>query len=124
MTQKELLEKAIELDYNEEIPLLKGIYIIQQRKLHDSGYRQMYVIGHTEYDAKINDFKYYLIGTYSDVINFQPTFENLINGLKMEIAELSLDINKNGIIHLWLRNNERLKCRIPYVSGCILEVIS
>ena len=34
---KELLDKCIKLDINKELPLFKGIYIIQQRKLHDSG---------------------------------------------------------------------------------------
>ena len=53
---KELLEKSIELDWGDEAPLFKGVYIIQQRRLHDSGFRMMYVIGHTEYDDKIKDF--------------------------------------------------------------------
>lgn len=122
MTQKELLKKAIELDINDEFPLFKGLFIIPQKQLHDSGYKQMYIVGHTDFDKEINDFKYYLIGTYSDVINLQPVFENMIHGLKMEISELSLDINKHGIIHLWLRNNEKMKIRVPYLSSCILEV--
>ena len=49
---KELLDKCIKLEMDKKLPLFKGIYIIQQRKLHDSGYRMMYVIGHTEYDRE------------------------------------------------------------------------
>ena len=49
---KELLNKCIKLEMDKKLPLFKGIYIIQQRKWHDSGYRMMYVIGHTEYDRE------------------------------------------------------------------------
>ena len=41
---------------DKKFQLFKGIYIIQQRKLHDSGYRRMYVIGHTEYDREKHCF--------------------------------------------------------------------
>ena len=41
---KELLDKCIKLEMDKKLPLFKGIYIIQQRELHDSGYRMMYVI--------------------------------------------------------------------------------
>ena len=72
MTKEELLAKAIKLGMNDQSPLLKGIYIIQERFLHDSGYRIMNVIGHTEYDPELKDYKYYLLSECSDVINFNP----------------------------------------------------
>ena len=59
--QQELLDKCVRVNVNDDIPLLDGILIIQQRRLHDSGYRMMYVIGQT-----FEDDKYYLLSTYSD----------------------------------------------------------
>lgn len=121
MTQKELLEKAIDLGYDEEYPLFRGFFIIQQRKLHDSGYRQMYVIGHTDYIYKLNDYEYYLIATYSDVISFGNGIDDLLKGNKFFIKDLSMDINKNGIIHLWSRRN-KFKVYFPHTSTCMLEI--
>ena len=54
MKAQELLDKAVNLKYGDEIPLFKGVYIIQHRKLHDSGYRLMSIIGHTEYDKELD----------------------------------------------------------------------
>ncbi len=119
---KELLDKAIYLGYTKELPSFKGIYIIQQRKLHDSGYRMMYVIGQTEYDKKIKDFHYYLVGTYSDVIDFQPMFNKLLNR-NYDMCDLHLDIDKNGIIHIWTNSNKKLKCVCPFVSSCGFEIV-
>ena len=76
--QEKILKKCINVNEVETIPYFKGIYIIQQRKLHDSGYRMMYVIGHTEYDKSIKDFRYYLLSSCSDVIDFN---KNLICGI-------------------------------------------
>ena len=115
--QKELLEKATDIRPDSKLPLFKGIYIIQQKKLHDSGYRMMYVIGHTDYDERIKDFNYYLIGTYSDVVDFISWRGN------PSISDLHLDINKNGIIHIWTNDNRSLKCSIPYISNCMLEIV-
>ena len=119
---KELLEKCNKLNVEEKLPLFKGIFIIQQRKLHDSGYRMMYVIGHTEYDIEKQDWEYYLIGTYSDVVDFQPVWSKYING-STEMCDLHLDIDKNGIIHIWTNSDKHFNCYCPYVSSCTLEVI-
>ncbi len=119
---KELLEKAIDLGYTKELPLFKGIYIIQQRKLHDSGFRMMYVIGHTKYDKKIKDIKYYLVGTYSDVIDFEPMFDNLLKR-NYCMCDLHLDIDENGIIHIWTNSNKKMKCVCPFVSSCGFEIV-
>lgn len=114
--QKELLEKAIDVGWNGKLPLFEGIYIIPQRKLHDSGFKQMYVIGHTEYNKETKEFKYYLIGTYSDVIDFVGW-----KGI-LKTQGLSLDINRNGIIHIWTRD-KKIKCDCPFVSNCMLEIV-
>lgn len=119
---KELLDKAIDLGYTKELPLFTGIYIIQQRKLHDSGFRMMYVLGHTEYDKEIKDFHYYLVGTYSDVVDFTPIFNKLLNR-NYDMCDLHLDINKNGLIHIWTNSNKKLQCVCPFVSSCGFEIV-
>ena len=123
MKAQELLDKAVKLKYGDKIPLFNGIYIVQERQLHDSGYRLMNVIGHTEYDEELKDFKYYLISCCSDVIDFEPIFDKLISG-KYDMCDLHLDINRNGLIHIWTRSNKRLSCKNSVnSSACSLEVI-
>ena len=120
---QELLDKAIKLNRGDKIPLFKGIYIIQERKLHDSGYRLMNVIGHTEYDANLKDFKYYLISRCSDVIDFEPTFDKLLAG-NYDMCDLHLDIDRNGLIHIWTKSNKKIKCKYGLnLSSCTLEII-
>ena len=119
---KELLDKAIDLDYTKELPLFDGIYIIQQRKLHDSGFRLMYVIGHTEYDKELKDFKYYLLSSCSDVIDFTPIFTKWINR-NYDMCDLHLDIDKNGLIHIWTNSHKKLQCVCPFVSSCGFEIV-
>lgn len=119
---QELLNKAVELKYGDEIPLFKGIYIIQERKLHDSGYRLMNVIGHTEYDKELKDYKYYLISCCSDVIDFEPIFDKLL-ARNYDMCDLHLDINKNGLIHIWTNSDKKLSCRHGlHLSNCSLEI--
>lgn len=120
---QELLNKAVKLKYGDEIPLFKGIYIIQERKLHDSGYRLMNVIGHTEYDKELKDYKYYLISCCSDVIDFEPIFDKLLSR-NYDMCDLHLDINKNGLIHIWTNSDKKLSCRYGlHLSSCSLEII-
>lgn len=120
---QELLNKAVKLKYGDEIPLFKGIYIIQERKLHDSGFRFMNVIGHTEYDKELKDYKYYLISCCSDVIDFEPIFEKLLVR-NYDMCDLHLDINKNGLIHIWTNSDKKLSCRYGlHLSSCSLEII-
>ena len=120
---QELLNKAVKLKYGDEIPLFKGIYIIQERKLHDSGYRLMNVIGHTEYNEELKDYKYYLISCCSDVIDFEPIFDKLLLR-KYDMCDLHLDINKNGLIHIWTNSDKKLSCRYGlHLSSCSLEII-
>ena len=110
MTQTELLKKAQKVDRIKGINGLSGICIIQQRKLHDSGYRMMYVIGHNK------DFdKFYLLATYSDVV----IFSGLYSGKGIE--DLHLDINAHGIIHIW-SNRKTFKCEWIDVSTCELII--
>lgn len=123
ITKKELLNKAIKLNYDSEIPLLKGIFIIQERTLHDSGYRLMNIIGHSEYKEELKDFKYYLISSCSDVVDFNPLFKNLIQG-DFSMGDIHLDINKYGIIHIWTNSNKWLKCWGTNLSNCSFEFIN
>lgn len=119
---QELLNKAVELKHDDKIPLFKGIYIIQERKLHDSGYRLMNVIGHTEYDKELKDYKYYLISCCSDVIDFEPIFDKLLFG-KYDMCDLHLDIDKNGLIHIWTNSDKKLSCRYGlHLSTCSFEI--
>lgn len=117
MTKKELFEKAIDVKFNEleNVPILGGIYIVQQMKLHDSGFRMMYVFGHTSWDVEKDDMDVYLLGVCSDVVDFEGFFTHL----KME--DLHLDINNHGIIHIWSSKN-RFKCT-HMLSNCVFEVV-
>ena len=111
MTKEELLNKAKKLDYN-DLKLITGIYIIQNRKLHDSGYRLMTVIGH---DDKYDN--YYLISDCcSDVIDFGGWISSI------KIKDLHLDINRHGLIHIW-SNNSIFRTSFYNLSNCILEVM-
>ena len=109
MTKEELLKEAKEVEWSKlgEVPLLSGVYIIQQRRLHDSGYRLMTIIGHTE------DFEYYLLDDCADVVDFESYFS------KIPIDSLHVDINRNGIIHIWSRR-DKFKC-VHAVSSCSFE---
>lgn len=111
ITQKELLEHAKKVDWLklDEVPILSGIYIIQQRYLHDSGYRLMYVIGHTE------DFEYYLLDEVADVVDFETFWTHI------PLDAMHIDINRNGIIHLW-SGRTKFKCTHA-ISNCALETI-
>lgn len=123
MKKEEMLKKAIKIHYDDtNIPLFKGIFIIQERKLHDSGYRLMNVIGHTEYYHKLNDFKYYLISECSDVVDFTPIFEKLL-AKQYDMCDLHLDISSNGVIHIWTNSNRYLKMTYPNVSSCSFEIV-
>ena len=121
--QKKILEKAIRLPYtSRNYPLFSGIFIIPQNELHDSGYKMMYVIGHTDYNETIKDFEYYLLSSCSDVINFQPLFEKYLKN-DFDICDLHLDIDRNGIIHIWTNSKRKIQCQCPYVSSCSFEVV-
>lgn len=120
--KQEILDKAIKLNYNDEIPLLKGIFIIQKRTLHDSGYRLMSIIGHSEYKKELEDFKYYLISCCSDVVDFSPLFEKYIKG-NYSMCDIHLDIDRFGIIHIWTNSNKWLKCWRTNLSNCSFEII-
>ena len=118
MRKKELLNKCEKYDRTKKI-LIKGLFIIQENKLHDSGYKLMSVIGHTEYDENINDFHYYLLSNCcSDVINL---YGNLYNNGK-DIKQINIDINKNGIIHIW-SDYDGFIPRYMNISNCWLDNI-
>ena len=98
--QQELLDKCVRVNVSDDVPLLDGILIIQQRRLHDSGYRMMYVIGQT-----IEDDKYYLLSTYSDVIDIGNMFSNPAH---YDIYLMKKTKDKN-LIALLITKEEQLK---------------
>lgn len=120
--KEKLLDKAIKLEYNSKIPLFKGIFIIQERRLHDSGYRMMNIIGHSEYKKELKGFEYYLVSCCSDVVDFQPIFEKYMKN-NYDLCDLHLDIDRHGIIHIWTNSNKWLKCWGINLSSCCFEIV-
>lgn len=118
MNKKELLKKA-KKEINKDLKI-RGLYIIPQKKLHDSGYKQMYVIGHTEYKEELEDYEFYLLGTYSDVINLYGESLNFMNNGNNDIKTINLDINKYGIIHIW-SDYDIFKIRYANISSVWLD---
>ena len=112
MNKEELFNKCEKYDNQKII----GVFIIQERRLHDSGYRIMNVIGHTDYDEDIEDFHYFLLSSCSDVINL---YGNLFNNGK-DLKQVNIDINKKGIIHIW-SNYDKFMPRYMNISNCWLD---
>ena len=112
--KQELLDKCIKLEIIEEPPILGGIYIVPTRKIHESGYKIMYVVGHTPFKTT-EETKYYLLDTICDVVDFGSfIYENSIN-------DLHLDIQSSGIIHIW-SNHQNMKCGFR-LSSCTFEMV-
>ena len=109
MKKDELLNLAKKVRYQDldKLPAFNCIYIIPQRKLHDSGYRMMYVIGERE-------LNYFLLDDFSDVINIGDICS------EKSFKDINMDITKNGIIRLWSRRFY-LKCTTA-VSNCIFDI--
>lgn len=101
MTKKELrtLEKEKYLD-EKNIPILDEIYVIIEKRKHDSGY-QMYSIFGTRYnrETKERDYAKCLID-YCDVINIAPTFvKNLYDDCYYNL--ISIDSNEMGVFRFF-----------------------
>lgn len=78
----------------------------QQIKKHDSGYKIMYIIGHSRKNKE-----YYLLDTMCDVVNF--------GGLDKYIKNLNVDILDNGIMHFWSNYQGMI---VPHrCSSCFIE---
>lgn len=121
-TQKELLSLAKEP--KDESQLYDSIFIIPRRQLHDSGFKMMYVIGAVSDSNKDESEKYHLLQTFSDVVDFGRIFGEG----KMGFDDLHLDINPNGIIHIWTnsfgsKKIVKFKCYRVNASSCILEPV-
>lgn len=112
--KQELLDKCIKTKYNEKLPNFNGIYIIQTNLKHESGYKIMYIIGHTSF-KKEGEIKYYLIDKMCDVVEI----DNLLN--QCNIKELKFDITTSGIIHMWCNYN--LLKVIFRCSNCTFELL-
>lgn len=107
--KKEFLNNCKYLKFTEEPPILKSIYIIPTQYKHDSGFKIMYIVGEDLYGEK------YILDTGCDVVNFGNFIgKNMIN-------DLNIDINQNGIIHIW-SYKQKIKCGFR-VSSCTFEMI-
>ena len=92
MNKKELIRQA-KLNGHPCARSLKTIRIIPRRKLHDSGYKMMYVIGLNE------DYIPYMISSRADSIDFTDYHT------KQSFHGLQMDIDNEGIISLWSISN-------------------
>lgn len=106
--QKELIEKCKEVSQFEDTPLFDDIYILPTTRKHDSGYKILYIIGQTR-----KDNKYYLLGTYCDVVDFGE--------FNTPIKDLHVDVLNNGIIHYW--SNYQQFESIFRVSNCTFKMV-
>ena len=113
--KKELIEKCIKLEHGDGAPILGGIYVIPTNLKHDSGYKIMYIIGHTPFKRGENQ-KTYLIDTYCDVIDYSNYL-----GRYDKIKDLHIDITPNGIIHIW--SNEQNMKIINNLSSCYIAMV-
>ena len=106
--QKEFLKECIDTKHSDNLPLFDGIYILPTNRKHDSGYKIMYIVGHS-----VKEDKYYLLDTYCDVVNF--------GYLLKQLDELNIDIEQNGIIHCW-SNSQLIKSGFR-VSSCTFDFV-
>lgn len=92
--QKEMLINAVHIEDDKlREKIFEMIYILPQRKKHDSGYKMMYVLG------TATDKKTYLIATFSDVVEFENILKN------KNFIDIHIDILYDGIIQFWCRRN-------------------
>ena len=110
-----LLDKCIDIrDRDIRDLILGGIYIIPTRYKHDSGYKIMYIVGHTPHNPDVES-TYYLLDTMCDVVNFDSWWS------KVPIQDLSIDMSMGGILHVWsFRQN--MKCEYN-VSSCSIVMV-
>lgn len=92
MNKKELIKQA-KLNRHPCAKDLKIIRIIPRRKLHESGYKMMYVIG-LDYN-----YKPYMISSRTDSIDFTNYHT------KQPFHGIQMDIDNEGVISLWSINN-------------------
>lgn len=93
MNKKEFIKQAKLNGYPTPRIKLRGICVIPRRKLHESGYKLMYVIGYN------SDYKPYMISNCTDSITFTDYYT------KQSFQGLQMDIDEEGIISLWSRYN-------------------
>ncbi len=93
LNKKSELIKQAKLNGRPCIKYLKTIQIIPRRKLHESGYKMMYIIGLDE------NYKPYMISDCTDSITFTDYYT------KQSFHGIQMDIDEDGIISLWSRSN-------------------
>lgn len=113
--KKALLEKCIDMRMGalSELPI-GGLYIIPTQYKHDSGYKIMYVVGHSP-RGLYEEEKLYLLSMGSDVVSFESWVSDI------PIKDLNMDISPGGIIHIW-SFTQNMKCRFN-CSNCQFEMM-
>ncbi len=107
MTRDEL-EKLESIKFNEDIPLLNEIYVVVDKKEHESGYRILNIYGRNQ----DNTFAKKL--SCSDVIHFDFDVKT-IDYLK--ITPFSVDSLECNVIRYFIRN-PKFKFRVGLPLSC------
>lgn len=112
---KDELEKLESIRFDEKVPLLTDIYVVVDRKKHDSGYRILNIYGCNQ----DNTFAKKLSGC-SDVINFNFDIKT-IDYLKL--IPFSVDSLECNVIRYFIRNS-KFKFRVePPLSDYYITVV-
>lgn len=95
---RQQLEALPERDGYEETPLLDEIYIIIDRKKHDSGFRRLNIYGtRFKLGAKYTEYEYAKkLSAYSDVVNFKV--ENIDDK-----GSLSIDALEGNVFRFFIK---------------------
>lgn len=92
--KKELLKVEKEKKFI-EIPLLDYIYVIPTKRIHDSGYMEMEIIGVNEEGYKKK------LATYCDVLDACKIITN-----KKQLCTISMDIPEYGVLRFFSHENK------------------
>ena len=108
MTKAEL-EKLESIRFDEEVPLLTEIYVVVDRKKHDSGYRMLNIYGCNQKNTFAKK-----LSCCSDVIHFNFDVKT-IDYLKL--LPFSMDSLECNVIRYFVRN-PRFKFKVGLPLSC------
>lgn len=111
-------------DYIKDLQKENQIYY-EIDNLDTTKYKEAIILENNKcvYYKELKDYKYYLISCCSDVIDFEPIFDKLL-AKNYDMCDLHLDINKNGLIHIWTNSDKKLSCKYGLnLSSCSLEIV-
>lgn len=87
--KNELLNLPEEKMFNSDLPLMDFIYLIPERRLHDSGYHYITIVC-----GNIEGYKKIL--SYSDVVDIERIFDT-----REHFYKISMDVPDCGVIRLF-----------------------